>query len=152
MEEQRISIETAKVLKDVGFTDYCKYSYLDNILTSHTPGHQELDGRIEDYLEHNIFYAPTQSCLQKWIIKKYNIYPLIEETFTFATITKIGFYARVISPNLDIEPPLEQLYYSNVFYGTIDEALEDALYNALLSIKQLNNKNNKNKKQNGKNL
>ena len=65
MEEQKVSLTTAKMLKEIGFDEICDFGYskvTNNLI--------EMRNRNSK----NIFIsAPTQSFAQKWLREKYDI-------------------------------------------------------------------------------
>jgi len=63
MEEQRITYSTAKLAKEKGYKEYCKWRYTDfNGITELQKGASELFPA-----------APTQSLLQKWLREVHEI-------------------------------------------------------------------------------
>lgn len=64
-----ISFEQAKLLKEKGFKYYCRVSYWDNELTSHTPGFPLENGETsqENYYDFPRFYAPEQHQVVEWL-------------------------------------------------------------------------------------
>lgn len=130
MEEKLISLETAKLAKEKGFDEEVSYAYnvarwrKDNDLidlTSDNPWkyNSDPDNTDEDYL----ISAPTQSLLQKWLREIFNIH--INITF--------GQEKRYMFSIVDIENC--ELILEKGFYSNYEEALEDALLEALNQIK-----------------
>lgn len=61
MTEEHVTLETAKLLKEKGFNEYCKNVIdIDNIL-------RETLYRTNDNLPKQCFSLPTQSLAQKWL-------------------------------------------------------------------------------------
>jgi hypothetical protein len=120
MEEQLITIKTAKLAKEKGFDELCNnyYAGSDTIYKSKENG------------IHNSFLfavlsctAPTQSLLQKWLREKYDIHigiePYGDNTYDYVLVSEL------IESDSDDE-------YS---FATYEDALEAALYEALNLIK-----------------
>ena len=138
--ENLVSFETAKLLKEKGFTDT-----IGIINGKHYYNYKgELDGDQLDFIKASLkkenltlvdnYPSPTLSLAQKWLREKHNIYVLLEETQTFSLITGIGFYYKIIKVDLDIKEHLK-LFYSEYFYSTYEEALEEGILHTLKLIK-----------------
>lgn len=68
MTEELVTLETAKLLKEKGFNEYCKNVIdIDNILS-------ETLYRTNDNLPKQCFSLPTQSIAQKWLRETKNIH------------------------------------------------------------------------------
>lgn len=68
MEDQLISLETAKLAKEKGFEERTRYKYLRGALTIDDMSNKLFGEPLSD-----IVSAPTQSLLQRWLREKYNI-------------------------------------------------------------------------------
>ena len=134
MEEQRISFKTAKLAKEKGFDLETSYFYtkpnskmfgidekgrayhIKNTAKKIYMCGEEATLNIE-----NVYVAPTQSLLQKWLREKYDI--LVETQFD-----TVSFGYRIFNPFKTTD------YFTEWKYETWEfgEALEEALYQALL--------------------
>ena len=140
MEDTLVSFEVAKILKEKGFKDI-----IGIINGKHYYNYKgELDGDQTDYLKARVrkedltpfenYPAPTLSVAQKWLREVHNIYVLLDETQTFAVTTGIGFYYKIIKVDTETKEHLK-LIYSEYFYKTYEEALEEGIKNGLKLIK-----------------
>ena len=145
MEEQIVSFETASLLKKMGIAINCCYQY--NTKTENfyfnsygvaeeneqyiLIGRDDIFNKRLNRPEIEWVLAPTQSLLQKWLRDEHRIYVMVEETFTEAIITHIGFYAKVIKPNPRDEEGINTLYYGECFCSTYEQALEEGLFQGL---------------------
>ena len=125
MKDELISFETAKLAKEKGFNEYCKYVHdtFDNI--------EEWDDGDEkhknSYKNASVYYsAPTQSLLQKWLREVHGIY--IDVKIDTIGIRNDKYAKRVYK--LETEIPL-----FNYKYQKYEEALEAGLQEALKLIK-----------------
>ena len=117
MEEQLISLETAKLAKEKGFNEECYFTY-DKISKEYCifkSEYSETNSEINKY----IYSAPTQSLLQKWLREKHNI--LIFPYINFQE--KDYFYCSIFPKNGD--------RFSTEDFLTYEEALEVGLQEAL---------------------
>lgn len=118
MKEEIISFETAKSAKEKGFNEVCNSCYDINGKVYHGMNHK-------NDLGENVFSAPTQSLLQKWIREVHNIYVNIE-------------YWNAISNNhkykINYFREINNTIFGN-FYKSYEEALEKGLQEALKLIK-----------------
>lgn len=144
MKDELIKFKTAKLAKEKGFDwetiyyhatyngvyneDDLKQGYSGSSIPK-TNWNKKQDVHIDEV---DLYSAPTQTLLQKWLRDTYNIHVTPDETFTYALITNIGYYPRVFKPNPQSETPFEILYFADSFCGYYEEALEEGLYNALL--------------------
>jgi hypothetical protein len=146
MEEQLIEFETAKLAKEKGFpfVDDYSYNWYDNKGLKkrvNYPGEESLSDYFNEvYLKDNNLYngnndteenpitrygedlylAPTQSLLQKWLREKHNIEVFVHPYFK-DKIKSLKTYEVVIDKN--------STTYSG--YKTYEEALEKGLKKAL---------------------
>ena len=75
MEEQLISLETAKLAKEKGFNEICDSHFEKDGETYDSYG---LPFKPNDKQEHEILYArPSQSLLQKWLREEHKIHIVI---------------------------------------------------------------------------
>lgn len=143
MKEQLISFETAKLAKEKGFESVIGLGHRKprgNYFNSDG----ELNGDVTKELVNKDFKsiaAPTQSLLQKWLREEHQLYVMIEETHTYALKTRIGFYAKIVTPSGEDEFDehgfrfIKKLYYDTWFDSTYENALEKGLEEALKLIK-----------------
>ena len=129
MEEQLISFETAKSAKEKRFNissnqqkgynkegvlTFCGYSmYCNN----------------EDFEETNLYSAPTQSLLQKWLRERYDIF-VETQTYIADGLFKHMF---IIKTTMDYEIDVRD---SGNNFPSIEKALEQGLQEALKQIPQ----------------
>ena len=119
MEEKLVSYNVAKLAKEVGFSVVTEYRFFYNSeLTTKTPSQSSKP----------TIYAPTQSLLQKWLREVHNI-------------------------DISISPSLEKWYYYTIYLNkicmddneqplkTYEQAIEEALQEALKLIKHESNNN-----------
>lgn len=126
MEEQLISIETAKLAKEKGFDvetrDFLQYrSYRD--------GYKPFDNSdplIRCYPEKGDLYRPTQSLLAKWLREKHNIIVLVFTNNPYKFSIRHKFIEGVTYKENDFS-----VYYDIEYYNTYEEALEAGLLQAL---------------------
>ncbi len=122
MEDQLITFETAKLAKDKGFDVDCN-SYHESSEVMYRKGGKD---NWNQYYE--MWSAPTQSLLQKWLREMYNIH--VTTISNRNTKWNYGIY--------DISKKsygcIEDNYEYKV-YKTYEEALEAGLYEGLNLIK-----------------
>ena len=117
MENQLITFETAKLAneKEFNISQDCGYesngTYFDNS--------QDYDGCKFGYCK-EIYLAPTQSLLQRWLREEYNIHITINCKRTDLSLD--GFWYVMKSQE-------------SKMFNTYEEALEKGLYEALKLIK-----------------
>ena len=70
MEEQLIKYKTSRLAKGKGFDEYIQQFYLEE---SEDEEVWEDDETMDMYEDDEIFYAPTQTLLQKWLREIHNI-------------------------------------------------------------------------------
>ena len=136
MEEELITLQTAKLAKEKGFDVRCEKAYFEtgrHILETIRDGEITFPYKPPRILKRNygdeftifIAEAPTQSLLQKWLREEYNIIVLVD----YEGID--GYYYKFYSykegnKNYDAS-------YKN--YNTYEEALEVGLQEGLKLIK-----------------
>lgn len=130
MEEQLISLETAKLAKEKGFNWKVRYSY-GHTINPHIAYPNEDYSIPSDFNSPNagrnwkhLYSAPTQSLLQKWLREVHNIIvePLIFDK-GFLEKDKFCFQWRVYNKIED--------WFTGSEYKTYEEALEKGLSQAL---------------------
>lgn len=68
-----VTLEQAKLLKELGYNLYCKFSYYKNGITELTPGYATEDGvssELSNYTKTPRYYAPEQHTVLEWLIRK----------------------------------------------------------------------------------
>lgn len=155
MEEQLISYKTAVLTKEKGFTEYCNNWYENTVETGNT---KQIIGRttieydrseieecsvqypgeegISDYFncqatpyEFGYYLRPTQSLLAKWLRETHKIH--CEAQFRFELLSLIKFESVIM---IDYKVIQDASYEIESMFNTYEEALEDALLNALSKI------------------
>lgn len=138
MEEQLIAFNTAKLAKEKGFDWVCYITYSDsNKVPSKFPILESMIGEptnpksyqwVNSKIHKNVYTAPTQSLLQRWLrdINGIIVLPLPTATlhWTFKIGTSINFGG----------PPFKNV--NGTDYGLYEEALEEGLLQALNLIKE----------------
>ena len=125
MSEQRISFETAKLAKEIGFIlNYPTACYTDDgqLWISENLLSERITGKPKPLL---IFNAPTQSLLQKWLREKHNIHIEIDLD------TDDRFY--ILKPYkyvVDIYQDVDHKFIKELI-DSYEEALEIGLQEAL---------------------
>ena len=142
MEDEIVSFETAMLLKEKGFNEYCSYYYEDNELyklayyQGDGTGFARNDSHINDRLscEEMQCTAPTQSLAQKWLRETHHI------TFNanpHSNDGKIVYVVtiKVISNNKYIDFNV-MMDTSNkaIMFDTYEDAIEAGLKHCLKSI------------------
>ena len=146
MTEQIITIETAKLAKEKGFSNcpdedlsdyciYCKYydGYKNNVPEEKWEEYYPLSIRYlnidqgsskYDYSPQNSYEAPTQSLLQKWLREKHQIHvePYISN--------KLYGY-RISMPDNNPAYSSIQEYTDVLFASSYEQALEEGLFKGL---------------------
>ena len=133
MEEELITLQTAKLAKEKGFDVRCEKAYFEtgrHILETIRDGEITFPYKPPRILKRNygdeftifIAEAPTQSLLQKWLREEYNIIVLVD----YEGID--GYYYKFYS----YKEGNKNYDASDKNYNTYEEALEAGLYQALL--------------------
>ena len=126
MEDQLISLKTAKLAKEIGFNIECNFFY--NRGSNYKLQYDSIIRTGDD-----IFYeASTQSLLQKYLREIHNIFVTVNPIYYFKG-GNIGYAAEVNS--LSSKNQGEILLDGFTIYSSYEEALEQGLYEALLLIK-----------------
>jgi len=124
MKEQLISFETAKLAKEKGFNEVCKW-----YITSDTIS----DGNeTNDFLRDGYYSAPTQSILQKWLREVHKLQIYVEPVWKdyHRVNTEYIPWVSYTKEEEDNHLPDEE----EVYYSSYEEALEIALVEALNTI------------------
>lgn len=142
MKEEIVTVETAKLAKEKGFNferDHTDYWYEPNFMTYfsrrddgtyHAIGDYFADTNqnMEQYKHEDLYEAPTQSYLQKWLRDRHSIHIVIIPTET-------GYFTyKLLDIQMDPENPIERPPYKEVSgedFHTYEEALEHGLQEAL---------------------
>jgi hypothetical protein len=123
MELQRINLRTAKLAREKGFDLEVQWTFTDG---NDQPDFFDDPENWNEYEDN--FSAPTQELLRLWLRKKWflvintNVY--LEGEFG-AHINKINSEGNVISTQA----------MPSIFYNTAEDVLDEALIEALLTIK-----------------
>jgi hypothetical protein len=124
MTEELVTLETAKLLKDKGFNEYC-----ENVIDINNMLRKTLY-RINDDLPKQCFSRPTQSLAQKWLREIRGVYVYVEPVI--GKRWKLSF--------CDFNVPAEEsdwmeneINKGNGYkvYATYEEALEAGIQEAL---------------------
>lgn len=151
MEEQLISFETAKLATEKGFNEESLYFYTKpnskmfgidehgrSFSIKNTSKKLYQCGSHAALNTKNVYFAPTQSLLKKWLRKKYHIHIEVEpkewNNKTFKWRYSIGKMETINDPRFS-DNVIYDVYHSNYeFYNSYEAALEKALYEVLKSI------------------
>lgn len=142
MEEQLVSVKTAKQAKKKGFNGICNYVYdmsdkKDPVITRNQGGLGNLS-----YFEDRFIGGPSQSLLQKWLREEKDI--VVEVIFNDGLARKLyevahkkpssnfhwSIYTSINDPDF-----IYQKFWSDVQFKTYEEALEQALQQALKMVR-----------------
>lgn len=134
MKEQLIEFETAKLAKKKGFDIECenfisKYDNETESIYSYIGGHFEQQREMAK--EHILYEQPSQSLLQMWLRKQYNIeivsYPIIVGKYSF----KIYFLDKIVNIVFLNGRNVANNNDTNKSFDTYEETLEKALVQSL---------------------
>jgi len=143
MVEVLVDIETAKLAKEKGFHTCCGHYFLVGLKENgivevgkwkgfEGSSANHFSDRSNETFEE--ITRPSQSLLQQWLRKKYNLHVTPRETFTYALTTNIGFYANVIKPDPTSEECFVSLHNAMYFESEYETALEIGLKEALKTL------------------
>lgn len=119
MHNELITLETAKLAKEKGFDESCKYHFDKDGGRFNSDWNPTKNSQWNDYIT-----RPTQSLLQRWLREKYGLH--IHLLF----IDNVLGYQSIITNTIsNIELFKSKLYFP------YEQALEEALYEALKLIK-----------------
>lgn len=112
MRDELISLETAKLAREKGFNEGCLYYYQGGVV--------DTDGCYNHYNmgAEEIYSAPTQSLLQRWLRERKNAHIEIYPVFPSPNIVKYGRW--IVADAITMKIPIE-------YFDTYEQALEDAL-------------------------
>lgn len=125
MKEQLISFETAKLAKN---KELCKYfnsgtQYVNAFYSEDGINYEETEFQQEDCIIEDRYYRPTQSLLQKWLRKVYDIDITIHRSFSMNKS-----YHYCIIPQNDYDKEHQQEVIPNRSYETaLEKGLQEAL-------------------------
>ena len=123
MKEELISLKTAKLAKEKGFTESCEYAYVNDFEEEWNLEDIEYnDGCVFDNKFHNNCSAPTQSLLQRWLREVHDIDIIIHRQHNNPKMYYSSIWYKSKNP---WNPP------SAMNKLTYEEALEEGLYEAL---------------------
>lgn len=114
MEEQLVSLEVARLLKEKGFCNGSTHYYSN--LNSKQELHKNDNGAVYiNGMELDFIESPTQSLVQRWLRDKHGFFVLVE-------LDSIGLYPHIYNGKLD---------YKGDHYLSYESALEEGLLMAL---------------------
>lgn len=117
MTEELVTLETAKLLKEKGFNEYCKNVIdIDNIL-------RETLYRTNENLPKQCFSLPTQSIAQKWLRETKDLH------IGICYSHKLFWYYEIMSVSNHVLVGLANR--PSIHYNTYEEALEAGIQEAL---------------------
>jgi len=132
MTEELVTLETAKLLKEKGFNEYCKYVISDKGLMMETIFRTSKD------LPKSFYSCPMQSIAQRWLRENKNLHvlstPKVVESYNKigeVVKTEVEFYywdIYVVGSNK--HKHIIQNCFTNQF-NTYEEALEAGIQEAL---------------------
>ena len=118
MKDEFITFETAKLAKEKGFDEYCKYHF------------DQEGARFNNNMNptknsewNNCMTQPTQSLLQRWLREVHNIY-------IFISSTRISDNKRNYEYDVQQDKDLQPVFYKDKIL-TYEQALEESLLKAL---------------------
>jgi len=127
MQEQLISLETAKLACEKGFTenvDFCYDSEEKNIEDPYVHNIGDLSGDDE-------LYAPTQSLLQKWLREVHNIHINVNCVLPRNNKQFESCICKITTPEMIEKRDLSKFIHLTPLFFTYEEALEEGLQTAL---------------------
>lgn len=127
IQEEYITLETAKLAKEKGFNELVDTLYKDGIFkfnTSHTLS-KFPQSISNNGLSDKCFSAPTKYILERWLRERHNVNIAVYPTMSYyrnVETTKYAFtrFHKAVAK-----------FHSDITYETHDEAFEAALQNAL---------------------
>lgn len=122
---REVSFEVAKLLKQVGYNLYHRYSYWKGEITSHTPGYALEDGTTsqENYWEFERYYAPSIADVVMWLYKTHGVW-------IFSKKEKALFQSYIQYPK-----PISNWF--SKLYDSPDQAYEVAIKQCLTTLLKL---------------
>jgi hypothetical protein len=148
LKEERISLNTAKLLKEKGFAEYGYGNYVEYIKTnrSENPAFRTIKGEVEfsnsyfrngdqmsDFSDENYiqYSAPTQSLVQKWLRETHEI--LVVPVFSYNDDPHYCLHIEEIKKMRTDENSvlISGIDFGTTSFGTYEEALEFGIYYAL---------------------
>lgn len=128
-EEDYVSFDTAKMLKNKGFDEFCRYTYMEN---ENSVG---ITVSTNSKLPKEVYSMPTLWEAQKYLREKHNCY--IQITYE-AYKTRVNYLVQVLfyEPNDDDCWSNEStgMYGDNAEFKTYEEALNFGILEALKRI------------------
>jgi signal peptidase I len=135
MEEEIISFETAKLAKEKGFRVFCDNSYVDigdKIVFRQSPiinrvhFTKERNGN-QIYEEEKIYYACTQSLLQKWLREIHNLHIYIDTIPSFYRTQGSKYKSSIKVPFEPFKWTTAHYYLGNTYENCLEKALQEGL-------------------------
>ena len=115
VKEEYVSFETAKLAKEKGFNEHCKYFY-EECLDSSIDRWECTDGLFP--VRVNEFFCPTQSLLARWLMDKRDI-------FLSPNISAYGYNFEIVK--ISTLRVLKVTVISRKYEEAFEIALQDAL-------------------------
>mgnify|MGYP001611543625 CR=1 FL=1 len=119
MKDQLISLEVAKLAREKGFNFYQINQYSNDVNPTMLYNYTLEQCKLFN----DVYYAPTQNLLQKWLREKHNI-----------VVYAIAYYNGKVANGHDYAYEIYNITNNNV-YKSWEEALEAGLLQALKLIK-----------------
>ena len=119
IQEQYVSFETAKLLKEKGF-DIPVNTYRDDFIQ-----HGKVVISRQECLSEDFYPAPTQALAMRWLREEKHIYIQIMLD-SWACGGHLGYYIVIQKTDSDFEMMLQDAV-DEVFYSTYEEAAEAAI-------------------------
>jgi hypothetical protein len=126
MKEELITFETAKLAKEKGFDSEGFHYFYDEKGVPHAV-------KVErSFLSKSLYFAPTQSLLQKWLREVHDIHVQAHPIPMYGEQDKARWSGAWIIKYNSKEPSLDQWSdITKLSYNTYEEALEEGLKKAL---------------------
>lgn len=142
MTEQIITLETAKLAKEKGFTEEVGNFYKNNNKNPWSNSIAPINLRIGEKSQDNIYprnynseiqnrfkdvyySAPTQSLLQKWLREKHNISVLVEHGMM--EDESFGYFCRIFTNTKKGGVQFKVFEYKNIYEDALEIGLQEVL-------------------------
>lgn len=130
MQEEIVKYETAKLAKEKGFNIYQEQQYSQDTINKTILRNYSLS---QCKLYNDMFYAPSQSLLQKWL--RDNDLFIKVSVITYSEDFTIKYSVDIISLEENLYTLGERIYHGFDLFKTYEEALEEGLIQGLKLIK-----------------
>lgn len=131
MTDQLISFETAKLAKEKGLSILQMFGWITKFYHPRTKSLLAL-GRTGKCKIYSLYYAPSQSLLQKWLREEHNLNIVIMTSINTNNKFEVSIEEIVKQFGTDMT---DSVYCKDVEYDTYENALEAGLLEALKLIK-----------------